>query len=114
MSPPQDAIIGAGSVGSTLRRLLIRASIPLTVFEGESSMSIREQGGILDLHTSTGLKALREAGLYEEYARYARYDGEALNLADKNLVSMIRVGALQRGPVGEGQRSIGRGCVRYW
>lgn len=60
-------------------------------------MSIREQGGTLDLHTSTGLKALREAGLYEEYAQYARYDGEALNLADKNLVSMTRVGCSTEG-----------------
>ena len=92
MSPPNVAIIGAGPAGSTLARLLIRASIPVTIFEGESSMSIREQGGTLDLHTSTGLKALSEAGLYEEYAKYARYDGEALNLADKNLVSVIRVG----------------------
>ena len=92
MSPLNVAIVGAGPAGSTLARLLIRASIPVTIFEGESSMSVREQGGTLDLHTSTGLKALREAGLYEEYAQYARYDGEALNLADKNLVSVIRVG----------------------
>ena len=92
MSPPKVAIIGAGPAGSTLARLLIRASIPVTIFEGESSMSVREQGGTLDLHTNTGLKALREAGLHEEYAKYARYDGEALNLADKNLVSVIRVG----------------------
>lgn len=97
MSPPKVAITGAGLVGSTLRRLLIRASIPLTIFEGEPSMSIREQGGTLDLHTSTGLKALGEAGLFEEYAQYARYDGEALNLADKNLVSMTRVGGSTEG-----------------
>ena len=92
MSPPNVAIIGAGPAGSTLARLLIRASIPVTIFEGESSISVREQGGTLDLHTNTGLKALREAGLQEEYAQYARYDGEALNFTDKNLVSLIRVG----------------------
>lgn len=92
MSPPKVAIIGAGPAGSTLARLLTRASIPVTVFEGESSMSVRAQGGTLDLHTGTGLKALREAGLYGEYARYARYDGEAFNLADKNLVSLIKLG----------------------
>ena len=90
--PPKVAIIGAGPAGTTLARLLIRASIPVTIFEGESSMSVRAQGGTLDLHTSTGLKALREAGLLEEYAQYARYDGEAINLADKNLVSVIKVG----------------------
>lgn len=92
MSPSRVAIIGAGPAGSTLARLLIRASIPVTIFEGESSMSVREQGGTLDLHTNTGLKALREAGLQEEYAQYARYDGEALNVTDKNLVSVIKIG----------------------
>ena len=92
MSPPRVAIIGAGPAGSTLARLLVRASIPVTIFEGDSSMSVREQGGTLDLHTNTGLKALREAGLYEEYSQYARYDGEALNMADKNLVSVIKLG----------------------
>ena len=92
MSTPKVAIIGAGPAGSTLARLLTRASIPVTIFEGESSMSVREQGGSLDLHTDTGLKALKEAGLDEEYAKHARYDGEALNVADKNLVSVIKVG----------------------
>ena len=92
MSPPRVAIIGAGPAGSTLARFLIRASTPVTIFEGESSMSIREQGSTLDLHTSTGLKALREAGLHEGYAQYARYDGEALNVTDKNLVSVIKIG----------------------
>ena len=92
MSPLKVAIIGAGPAGTTLARLLIRASIPVTIFEGESSMSVRAQGGSLDLHTNTGLKALREAGLFEEYTQYARYDGEAINLADKNLVSLLKLG----------------------
>ena len=92
MSPPKVAIIGAGPAGSTLARLLSCAAIPVTVFEGESSMSVREQGGTLDLHPTTGLRALKEAGLYKEYSQYARYDGEALNVADKNLVSVIKVG----------------------
>lgn len=111
MSPPKVAITGAGPIGSTLRRLLIRASIPLTIFESESSMSIREQGGTLDLHTSTGLKALREAGLYEEHAQSARYDGEALNLADKNLVSMTRVGGSTEGS-SRGRLEIDRARLR--
>ena len=42
MSPPKVAIIGDGPVGSTLACLLIRASISVTIFEGEYSMSIRE------------------------------------------------------------------------
>ena len=92
MSPPKVAIIGAGPAFCTLARLLTRASIPVTVFEGESTMSVRAQGGTLDLHTNTGLKAIREADLYEEYSRYARYDGEAMNVADKNLFSVLKLG----------------------
>lgn len=92
MPPPKVAIIGAGPAGCTLARLLTRASIPVTVFEGESTMSDRAQGGTLDLHTDTGLKAIKEADLYKEYSRYARYDGEALNVADKNLVSVLKLG----------------------
>lgn len=90
--PPRVAIIGAGPSGSTLARLLVLASIPVTVFEGESSISVRGQGGTLDLHTDTGLKALREAGLIEQYAKYARYDGEAICMTDKNLKYYIKLG----------------------
>ena len=92
MTPPRIAIVGAGPSGTTLARLLVLASIPVTVFEGESSIGVRGQGGTLDLHTDTGLKALKEAGLFEEYSKYARYDGEAINLTDKNLRSYIKLG----------------------
>lgn len=83
MSLPKVAIIGAGPAGSTLARLFSRASIPVTIFEGESCMSVREQGGTLDSHTDTSLKVLKEAGLYDEYNQHARYDREALNVTDK-------------------------------
>ena len=89
---PRIAIIGAGPAGSTLARLLTQASIPVTIFEGEASIAVRVQGGTLDLHTDTGLKALREAGLYEQYTKYARYDGEALRMTDKNLKTYLRLG----------------------
>lgn len=91
-SLPKIAIIGAGPAGCTLGTLLLRASIPVTIFEGESSIGIRAQGGSLDLHTDTGLKALTEAGLLEEYAKYARYDGEALSLMDKRMKSFVKMG----------------------
>ena len=91
-SPPRIAIIGAGPAGTTLARLLIRASIPVTIFEGETSIGVRGQGGTLDLHTDTGLKALKESGLYEEYTKHARYDGEAICLMDKNMKTYIKLG----------------------
>ena len=83
---PRIAIIGAGPAGATLARLLQSFSssspIDVTVFEGETSLSVRAQGGTLDLHTSTGQRALRECGLYEDFLRYARFDGEAMTVCD--------------------------------
>lgn len=90
-SNPKIAIIGGGPAGCTLARLLLNASIPVTIFEGEISLSVRAQGGTLDLHTATGLKALKEAGVYDEFLEYARYDGEAIAMADKNLKYWLRL-----------------------
>ena len=91
-SIPRIAIVGAGPAGTTLARLLVLASIPVTIFEGEASIGVREQGGTLDLHPDTGLKALKECGLFEEYTKHARYDGEAVCLMDKYMKSYIKMG----------------------
>jgi len=74
---------------STLAGLLVRASIPVTIFEGEALIVDRSQGGTLDLHTKTGLYALREARLYDDFLEYALYDGEAVRVVDKNLITYI-------------------------
>jgi 2-polyprenyl-6-methoxyphenol hydroxylase-like FAD-dependent oxidoreductase len=79
------AIIGAGPAGCTLAKLLIQANINVALFECETSPDVRSQGGTLDLHTNSGLAALREAGLYEEFLKYARFDGSALKVMDKRL-----------------------------
>ncbi|MCJ1256342.1 hypothetical protein MMC24_004163 [Lignoscripta atroalba] len=92
MSVPKIAIIGAGPAGCTLARLLIRANIPVTIFESEAAPDTRAQGGTLDLHTATGLAALKEAGLYDEFLKYARFDGEAITIADKKLRKYIKLG----------------------
>ena len=47
------AIIGAGPAGMTLAHLLLKSSIPVVIFEGEASASVRGQGGTLDLHDDT-------------------------------------------------------------
>ena len=86
---PKIAIIGAGPAGCTLARLLIRANISVTVFESESSLDCRTQGGTLDLHADTGIAVLKKAGLYNDFLKYARFDGEALTIADKNLKKYV-------------------------
>ncbi|KAJ0124609.1 tetracycline resistance protein from transposon [Diaporthe amygdali] len=87
MPSPKIAIIGAGPVGTTLGRLLLRQSpsTSVTIFESEPSPNYRSQGGTLDLHTETGLAAIKEAGLWDEFSAHARYDGESLLMTDKNL-----------------------------
>ena len=93
MAPPlRIAIIGAGPAGMTLAHLLLKALIHVTIFEGEASPYARGQGGTLDLHDDTGLKALKEIGLWEEFLKYARYDGEAMAIADKNLKKYLYMG----------------------
>lgn len=92
MASIRIAIIGAGPVGLMLARLLANCpTIKLVVFEAEHSANFRGQGGTLDLHSSTGLIALQEAGLYEEFIKRARFDGEALTICDKNVVKYVNI-----------------------
>ncbi|KAJ5604947.1 hypothetical protein N7510_010101 [Penicillium lagena] len=80
------AIVGAGPVGLTLARLLLnKPNIDVVVFESEKSREARGQGGSLDLHPDTGLAAVKEAGLWDEFQKRVRYDGEALTVCDKKL-----------------------------
>ncbi|KAF2033951.1 FAD/NAD(P)-binding domain-containing protein [Setomelanomma holmii] len=87
---PKIAIIGAGPGGSMLARLLHVQNIHCTIFEGETSMNVRAQGGTLDLRAKTGLLAIKEAGLWDTFQQHARYDGEALLVTDKNLTTWMR------------------------
>lgn len=68
-----------------LARLLHLAGTEVTVFEGEAHPNFRSQGGTLDLHTATGLAALKEAQLFDEFLKHARYDGQYMAIVDKNL-----------------------------
>lgn len=83
MPHPKIAIIGSGPAGLTLARLLHLASISVTIFEREPTPTARSQGGSLDLHTETGLRALREAGLWDQFLKHARYEGQDMVIADK-------------------------------
>lgn len=73
-----------------LARLLHQDSIPCTIFEGEASINYRSQGGSLDLRSSTGLAAVKAAGLWEQFLEHARYDGESLLVTDKHLTTWLR------------------------
>lgn len=87
--------------GCTLARLLSRADIDVTVFESDASPDYRSQGGTLDLHDATGLKALKEAGLFEEFEKFGRYDGQYMAIVDKNLHYHFVRGETLGDPVGK-------------
>jgi len=83
MSNLSIAIIGAGPGGLLLARYLQINSIPCTIYERESSRDHRSQGGSLDLHAESGLLALKEIGLMDEFEKFARKEGDSMRILDK-------------------------------
>ncbi|KAG8678322.1 hypothetical protein FRC09_019930 [Ceratobasidium sp. 395] len=82
---PRIAIIGAGPGGLTLACLLRRSSIFPSIYERDPSADYRPQGGTLDLHYHSGQQALRDAGLWEEFLKHARYDAQVMKIFTKSL-----------------------------
>ncbi|EJU00022.1 FAD/NADP-binding domain-containing protein [Dacryopinax primogenitus] len=95
MSPPPTAriaIIGAGCSGLTLAAVLshLLRTTPLpftpkiTVFERDSARTARDQGGSLDMHGETGQRALKLAGVWDEFLKFGRYEGDSMKIMDKH------------------------------
>ncbi|MFF1903666.1 FAD-dependent oxidoreductase [Kitasatospora sp. NPDC058218] len=76
------AIVGAGLGGLLLARVLGVNGIDAVVYERESSRDTRGQGGMLDLHSGTGQRAMREAGLIDGFHAIARRQGQDLRLLE--------------------------------
>nr|WP_042183917.1 FAD-dependent monooxygenase [Kibdelosporangium sp. MJ126-NF4] len=74
------AIVGAGLGGLALARVLHVNGIEAVVYERESSRDARGQGGMLDIHS--GQRALREAGLIDEFYAIARGEGQDMRLLE--------------------------------
>lgn len=74
------AIVGAGLGGLALARVLHVNGIDAVVYERESSRDARGQGGMLDIHS--GQRALREAGLIDEFYAIARGAGQDMRLLE--------------------------------
>ncbi|TBL74683.1 FAD-dependent monooxygenase [Paenibacillus thalictri] len=77
------AIIGAGPGGLTLALILQKHGIQTVIYEREPFDMNGQRGGSLDIHEESGQRALREAGLYEQFQKLARYEGEDFRLFDK-------------------------------
>ncbi|WP_329122117.1 FAD-dependent oxidoreductase [Streptomyces sp. NBC_01465] len=74
------AIVGAGLGGLALARVLHLGGIDAVVYEREPSRDARGQGGMLDIHS--GQRALREAGLIDEFYAIARGEGQDMRLLE--------------------------------
>ncbi|MFI9236954.1 FAD-dependent oxidoreductase [Streptomyces sp. NPDC053079] len=74
------AIVGAGLGGLALARVLHVNGIDAVVYEREPSRGARGQGGMLDIHS--GQRALREAGLIDQFFAIARGEGQDMRLLE--------------------------------
>lgn len=77
------AIIGAGPAGLTLSRILQINGIDVKVYERESSIDVRSQGGTLDLHVESGQFALRQAQLFDQFLNICRPEGQDTRIMNK-------------------------------
>lgn len=86
-SSPRIAIIGGGPAGLTLGLLLHKHNIPFTIFERRSKPTpsdLANPSGSLDLHDESGLAALKECGIYEDFLKLTGECSEAQKVADKD------------------------------
>ncbi|KAL4870417.1 hypothetical protein BDV12DRAFT_165913 [Aspergillus spectabilis] len=84
---PRIAIIGGGPAGLTLGRLLYKRNIPFKIFERRQKPTEEElakASGMLDLHEESGLAALRDCGLYDNFLHLTGECSEAQKVSDKD------------------------------
>jgi 2-polyprenyl-6-methoxyphenol hydroxylase-like FAD-dependent oxidoreductase len=80
----QVAIVGGGPGGLTLARLLQLNGIDVKVYERDNNKNARVQGSPLDLHETSGLAALRKAGLIEEFTKNYLPGADRTTITDVN------------------------------
>ncbi|ROW16116.1 hypothetical protein VPNG_01982 [Cytospora leucostoma] len=86
-SQQRIAIVGGGPAGLTLALLLHKHGIPATIFELRQKPTEEEfakPSGMLDLHEGSGIDAIKECGLFDDFIPLTGDCAEATIVADKH------------------------------
>lgn len=83
-SPFSVAVVGAGLGGLVLARVLQLHGLTVSVFEHESTVASRGQGGSLDMHAESGQYALETAQLTAQFRKLARPEDDLMRITDKH------------------------------
>lgn len=78
------AVVGGGPGGLTLARLLQMKGVDVNVYERDMDKYARVQGTTLDLHEDSGLEALRQAGLLEEFKKHYRPGADRMIIVNEH------------------------------
>lgn len=78
------AIVGGGPGGLMLGLLLQRQGFSFTIYERSYQNMHSDRGGSLDIHDDSGQLPLKEAGIFENFRKHARYEGEDTRIVNKD------------------------------